>query len=67
MASRAYFHAMTKPYDVLFLSQAAKVAGLSHSTLRVQIRNGSLAARKLGRDWVVTRKELDRYLRENAR
>lgn len=56
-----------KPSDLLTLLEAADYAGLSHETLRAQIRNGKLDAKKLGRDWVVTRKEMDRYIREHRR
>jgi transposase len=35
--------------------------GVATSTLRHQIRNGKLAARKLGRDWVVDSDEVERY------
>jgi excisionase family DNA binding protein len=45
----------------MILSDAAARLGLSPSTLRVQIRNGRLAAVKRGRDWHVTPAELERY------
>ena len=45
------------------LGEAAGLAGLSPTTLRVQIRNGRLRARKQGRDWFVTRADLARYLK----
>lgn len=43
------------------LREAAEILGLSATTLRVQIRNGKLAAVKRGRDWHVTPAELERY------
>jgi excisionase family DNA binding protein len=49
--------------DILTLPQAARLAGLSPITLRVQIRNGRLRATKLGRDWFVTQEELRDYLK----
>jgi excisionase family DNA binding protein len=49
------------------LTEAAERLGLSPSTLRVQIRNGRLKARKVGRDWHVTPAEVERYRRENRR
>jgi excisionase family DNA binding protein len=49
--------------DILTLPQAAKLAGLSPITLRVQIRNGRIKATKVGRDWVTTRGELRAYLK----
>lgn len=48
--------------DYLTLAEAAEIADLSPATLRWQIRNGRLKARKIGRDWFVTRGELDAYL-----
>jgi excisionase family DNA binding protein len=48
--------------DYLTLAEAAKIAGLDAATLRWQIKNDRLVARKIGRDWFVTRGELDAYL-----
>lgn len=45
----------------LTLSAAATILDLSPATLRSQIRYGRLRARKLGRDWVVSRAEIERY------
>jgi hypothetical protein len=58
---------VTKVSDLLTLPEAAAIAGLSPVTLRVQVFNGRLAARKIGRDWVVTRRELERYMAEVSR
>jgi excisionase family DNA binding protein len=55
------------PSDILTLPQAARLAGLSPITLRVQIRNGRIKATKVGRDWVVTRAELRAYLESVGR
>jgi len=52
---------------VLTLTEAAGLLGLSPITLRIQIRNGKLKARKLGRDWIVSRAEVDRYRRVSLR
>lgn len=49
------------------LIQAAELLGLSPSTLRVQIRKGKLHAEKIGRDWHVSAREVERYRRENRR
>jgi excisionase family DNA binding protein len=43
------------------LEQAAARLGLAASTLRVQIRNGKLRAKKVGRDWTVSEREVERY------
>ena len=50
---------------MLTLTEAAAQLGLAASTLRVQIRNGKLKARKVGRDWTVSEREVERYRREN--
>jgi len=49
---------------MLTLIQVAEALGLEPSTLRHQIRNGRLRATKVGRDWVVTPREVERYRRE---
>lgn len=49
------------------LIEAASALGLSPTTLRIQIRNGKLRAKKVGRDWAVTPKEVERYRRESRR
>lgn len=49
----------------LTLTEAADALGLAPSTLRHQIRNGKLNARKVGRDWVVGPAALARYRAEH--
>ena len=49
------------------LTEAAKVLGIDPGTLRVQIHNGKLKARKIGPIWTVTPREVERYERENRR
>ena len=51
----------------LTLTEAAALLGVTPDTLRQQIHNGALKARKVGRDWTVTEREVDRYRRENLR
>jgi excisionase family DNA binding protein len=46
---------------MLTLAEAAALLDLSPTTLRVQVRNGKLKAVKRGRDWHVSRRELERY------
>ena len=43
------------------LTEAAARLGLSPATLRGQVRNGALKAKKVGRDWTVTPAEVERY------
>ena len=45
----------------LGLAEAADLLGVSHSTLRAQVHRGRLHAVKVGRDWLVTAEEIDRY------
>ncbi len=47
--------------------EAAKILGLAPATLRQQIRNGKLKARKVSRDWYLTVEEIERYRLENRR
>lgn len=46
------------------LAEAAELLGVDHSTLRAQVHRGRLRAFKVGRDWLVTDEEIDRYRRE---
>jgi excisionase family DNA binding protein len=49
------------------LIEAAAILGVTPDTLRQQIANGKLRARKVGRDWTVTPKEVERYRKEHQR
>lgn len=49
------------------LKDAAESLGVQAATLRQQIANGKLKATKRGRDWWVTRGEVERYRRESRR
>lgn len=48
----------------LGLAEAADLLGVDHSTLRAQVHRGRLRAFKVGRDWLVTEEEIERYRRE---
>jgi excisionase family DNA binding protein len=52
---------------MLTLAEAAKRLNLSPETLRWQVRNGKLRARKIGPIWTVSEREVERYRRENLR
>lgn len=52
---------------LLTLRQAAAQIGRSPTTLRNQVLAGRLRGRKLGRDWLVSQRELNRYVRQQAR
>ena len=49
------------------LREAAEAIGVTPDTLRQQIANGKLRATKRGRDWWVTKGEVERYGKENRR
>ena len=53
--------------ELLTLAEAGALIGRSPVTLRHQIQNGRLAARLIGKTWVVTRVELNRYVTEVRR
>lgn len=50
---------------LMTLRSASERLGITPDTLRAQIRRGRLRAKKLGRDWLVERAEVDRYRRES--
>jgi excisionase family DNA binding protein len=52
---------------VLTLTEAAERLGVQPGTLRVQIAKVKLRAKKMGRDWFVSEREVERYMRENRR
>lgn len=45
----------------LTLSEAADRLGIQHDSLRSQIRNKSISAKKVGPIWTVTEAEVERY------
>jgi excisionase family DNA binding protein len=50
---------------VLTLTEAAVELGLAASTLRHQVQAGRLRARLVGKTYVVTPREVERYRREH--
>lgn len=53
--------------ELLNIEEAATLAGLAQSTLRLQARRGRMKARKFGRDWAITRGSLHDYLKSVGR
>ena len=49
------------------LIEAAALLGVTAATLRQQIANGKLRASKRGRDWWVSRREVERYGMQSRR
>jgi excisionase family DNA binding protein len=52
---------------MLTLIEAAARLGVTAATLRQQIANGRLKGRKVGRDWTVSEREVERYARVSRR
>jgi len=51
--------------DILTLAEAAELLGLSPDTLRNQMKRGRLAGRLIGKTYVTTRDEVERYRLES--
>ena len=49
------------------LIEAAALLGVTPDNLRGAIKRGSLKARKVGRDWTVTAREVERYRANHRR
>ena len=49
------------------LIEAAALLGVTPDNLRGAIKRGSLKATKVGRDWTVTPREVERYRTEHRR
>ena len=48
--------------DLITLSEAAELSGLSHSHLRLQVRNGEIWGKKMGRDWFTSVQAVKEYM-----
>ncbi len=53
--------------ELISLSEAAKLSGLSHSHLRLLARNGEIWVKWLGRGWFTTEKAVQEYLARDRR
>lgn len=60
-----YLDALEEP-EVLTLAEASKITPYSQEYLSLLARKGALGAYKEGRNWVVTKRELERYLKSVA-
>ncbi len=47
--------------DLILLSEAAKISGLSPNHLRLLVRRGDIWGMKLGRDWFTTEYAVMKY------
>lgn len=50
---------------MLTLTEAAARLGVAASTLRHQVHNGRLHARLVGKTWIVSEREIERYRGES--
>ena len=48
--------------DLIALSEAAEISGLSPDHLRRLVRQGNLWGKKIGRNWVTTKMSIEKYL-----
>lgn len=55
---------MDDTLGLIGLAEAAEELGVKHSTLRAQIHRKRLLAVKVGRDWLVSTAEIERYRRD---
>ena len=53
--------------DLISLSKAAEISGLSHDHLRRLAGQGEMWALKIGRNWVTTKQAVNDYLALNKR
>ena len=53
--------------ELISLSKAAEVSGLSHDHLRRLAEQGQIWAKKLGRNWVTTEQAVREYLAQDRR
>lgn len=57
-----YLHAIEEP-EVLSLAEASKYTPYSQEYLSLLARKGAIGAFKQGRNWYITREDLDRYMK----
>jgi hypothetical protein len=48
--------------DLISLSEAAKISGLTQPHLALMIRRGKLWGKKIGRNWITTEQAVQEYL-----
>ena len=53
--------------ELIPLSKASEVSGLSHDYLRRLAEQGTIWAKKLGRNWVTTEQAIREYLAKDRR
>jgi excisionase family DNA binding protein len=53
--------------ELISLSEAAELSGLSHSHLRLLVRKGEIWGKKMGRDWFTNAQAVEEYLARDRR
>ncbi len=48
--------------DLIGLEEGADYAGFSSRHLRLLLQHGKIQGKKIGRDWITTKEEIDKYL-----
>lgn len=48
----------SKVYKFYTISEVGKMLGISDKTVRLYVREGKIAGRKIGKEWYITRKEI---------
>jgi len=61
-----YLNALEEP-EILTLAEASELTPYSQEYLSLLARKGALGAFKRGRNWVITKRDLDRYLRSRRK
>jgi len=50
--------------DLIPLSEASRISGLSAGHLRLLVSTGQLWGKKIGRNWLTTNQAIDQYVKE---
>jgi hypothetical protein len=53
--------------DLISLSQASEISGLSHSHLRLLVRRGDIWGKRMGRDWFTSAEAVKDYIASNPK
>lgn len=53
--------------DLISIDEAALHAGLSKRHVRLLLEKGMILGKKIGRDWITTKEQVNRYLATNPR
>ena len=51
--------------EIITTKEAAEIAGRSRDQILYLLRHGIIKGKKMGRDWLTTREEVERYIASN--